>query len=74
VASPGEGLPMETGLLSRRGAGTVQLDVLCIGEMLVDVIVHREGDGWRLEPKAGGPRPTRPLPCAGWGGGPAFAG
>jgi len=45
---------METGLLSRRGAGTVQLDVLCIGEMLVDVIVHREGDGWRLEPKAGG--------------------
>ncbi len=32
----------------------MQLDVLCIGEMLVDVIVHREGDGWRLEPKAGG--------------------
>lgn len=31
-----------------------RLDVLAIGEMLVDVIVHREGEGWRLEPKAGG--------------------
>jgi len=30
------------------------LDVLAIGEMLVDMIVHREGDGWRLEAKAGG--------------------
>lgn len=30
------------------------LDVLAIGEMLVDMIVHRDGDSWRLEAKAGG--------------------